>query len=147
VWPNLVALAESLRIPTALLSATLPAGSSRLRWPARVTLAKAHARLSAVGAISMGDASRYARLGVSAERLRVIGDARFDQVWERAARVDLARPELGRLGKIAGPTLVAGSTWPEDEARLIRAVVRSRRSDIRLILVPHEPSLRAMFGP
>jgi 3-deoxy-D-manno-octulosonic-acid transferase len=39
-------------------------------------------------------------------------------------------------------TLVAGSTWPADEAVLLRAFARlsRRRADARLILVPHEPT-------
>ncbi len=40
------------------------------------------------------------------------------------------------------PTLVAGSTWPGDEAVLLRAFaeVLGSRPDARLILVPHEPT-------
>jgi 3-deoxy-D-manno-octulosonic-acid transferase len=53
------------------------------------------------------------------------------------------------LGRIAGlpdrgdpALLVAGSTWPEDEAVLLPALaqVRMKRPDVRLLLVPHRPS-------
>jgi 3-deoxy-D-manno-octulosonic-acid transferase len=48
---------------------------------------------------------------------------------------------LLRFGKGA-PTLVAGSTWPEDETVLLQAFgeLLRRRPDARLILVPHEPT-------
>jgi 3-deoxy-D-manno-octulosonic-acid transferase len=48
---------------------------------------------------------------------------------------------LLRLGQGA-PTLVAGSTWPADEAVILPAFagVRRRHPDARLILVPHEPT-------
>jgi 3-deoxy-D-manno-octulosonic-acid transferase len=48
---------------------------------------------------------------------------------------------LFRFGRGA-PTLVAGSTWPRDEAVLLQAFarVRARHADARLIIVPHEPT-------
>jgi 3-deoxy-D-manno-octulosonic-acid transferase len=61
-------------------------------------------------------------------------------VVERIAGVrgDDALVGFGR----GAPTLVAGSTWPEDEAVLLRAFarVRARHPAARLILVPHEPT-------
>jgi 3-deoxy-D-manno-octulosonic-acid transferase len=77
---------------------------------------------------------------VPAERIRVLGDPRFDSVLERVGGMDPADPLL-RFGHGAG-TMVAGSTWPPDEAVLLRAFagVRRRNPDARLILVPHEPT-------
>jgi 3-deoxy-D-manno-octulosonic-acid transferase len=48
---------------------------------------------------------------------------------------------LKQFGR-GGPTLVAGSTWPGDEAVLLEAFARLRvqRPEARLILVPHEPT-------
>jgi 3-deoxy-D-manno-octulosonic-acid transferase len=71
----------------------------------------------------------------------VIGDARYDQVWARARGTDLSSPLLTRLGS-ARPTLVAGSTWPSDEAVLFPAWLDLRRamSSARLIVAPHEPT-------
>jgi 3-deoxy-D-manno-octulosonic-acid transferase len=49
------------------------------------------------------------------------------------------------LGRGA-PTMVAGSTWPGDEAVLLDAFsrVRAQHPDARLILVPHEPIPRRL---
>jgi 3-deoxy-D-manno-octulosonic-acid transferase len=141
VWPVLTREAEARGIRLALLSATLPAGSSRLRRPARALLGPAYRRLDVVGAIAGDDAARFAMLGVQPERVRVTGDARFDQVWRRAASVEREGPLLGALAADA-PTLVAGSTWPADEARLIPAAAALRLAGVplRLILAPHEPT-------
>jgi 3-deoxy-D-manno-octulosonic-acid transferase len=78
---------------------------------------------------------------VPAERIRVLGDPRFDSVAARVAAVAPDDPLLG-LGRGA-PTLVAGSTWPADEVVLLRAFdrLRERRPDARLIIVPHEPTV------
>ncbi len=142
VWPVLTREAVVRGVRLALLSATLPASSSRLRGPARALLAPAYGRLHRVAAISAGDAERFAGLGVPAERREVMGDARFDQVRRRADAVDRAAPLLTPLLAAVGPTLVAGSTWPADEDRLLPAVrrVRDAGHPLRLVLVPHEPT-------
>lgn len=142
VWPVLTreALARGVRL--ALLSATLPPGSSRLSARSRALLAPAHERLHHVAAISAEDSGRFSKLGVPAPRRSVMGDARCDQVWSRAAGVDRASPLLAPLLRPGPPTLVAGSTWPPDEDRLLPAVraVRDAGTPLRLVLAPHEPT-------
>lgn len=140
VWPNLTRLATRRGIPCALLSATLPANSSRLGWLARSLLSVAHQRLSTVGAISADDARRYARLGVTPNQLRVMGDARFDQVWRRSANPEDTRAVMHGLTPSGSCALVAGSTWPADEDQLLPAFAEVENSDLRLILAPHEPT-------
>ncbi|HEX8904026.1 MAG TPA: glycosyltransferase N-terminal domain-containing protein, partial [Longimicrobiaceae bacterium] len=116
--------------------------AGRLRGPARALLAPAYARLDAVAAISAEDAERFGRLGVPPERRSVMGDARFDQVWQRAQGVDRSSPLLAPFAGFDGTTLVAGSTWPEDEKVLLPAVAAlgGGGRSVRLILVPHEPT-------
>ncbi len=142
VWPVLTREADGRGVRMLLLSATLPARAGRLRGPARALLAPAYARLDAVAAISAEDAERFGRLGVPPERRSVMGDARFDQVWERAQAADRASPLLAPFAGFDGITLVAGSTWPEDEKHLLPAVaaLRGQGGGMRLILVPHEPT-------
>lgn len=142
VWPVLTREAASRGVRLAMLSGTLPAASSRLRGPARALLAPAYGRLDAVAAISADDAERFGALGVPAGRRGVMGDARFDQVWARAAAADRDSALLRPFAGFGGVTLVAGSTWPADEERLIPALARLRTADhpLRLIVVPHEPT-------
>jgi 3-deoxy-D-manno-octulosonic-acid transferase len=142
VWPVLTRRAKGRGVRLAMLSGTLPAASSRLRGPARALLAPAYRRLDAVAAISADDAARFGALGVPPERRTVMGDARFDQVSARAAAADRGSALLRPFAGFEGVTLVAGSTWPADEERLIPALARLRSADhpLRLILVPHEPT-------
>jgi 3-deoxy-D-manno-octulosonic-acid transferase len=142
VWPVLTREARARGVRLALLSATLPASSSRLGGVARAVLAPAYARLDLVAAISPADADRFAALGVPPERRTVMGDARFDQVWERAALADRASPLLAPFAGWSGPTLVAGSTWAPDEDNLIAALARLRGEGVplRLVVAPHEPT-------
>jgi 3-deoxy-D-manno-octulosonic-acid transferase len=139
LWPELATRAAAAGTQVAMVAATVSRGSSRLRWPARVLLRPGYRSVTAAAAISPEDGARLAHLGVSPEHIRILGDPRFDSV---AAKVQATSPTdpLLRFGQGA-PTMVAGSTWPEDEAVLLRAFVgvRGAHPDARLILVPHEP--------
>lgn len=141
VWPNLTREAERRGIPMVLLSATLPASSSRMRSTARRLLGPAYRRLTHVAAISPDDAERFAALGVPAARRSVMGDARFDQVLERTASASTS-PWPARLASGTHFVLVAGSTWPPDEEILLRALREAgpRSPPLRLVLAPHEPT-------
>ena len=140
LWPELATRAAQRGATVAIVAATVSPGSGRLRWPARQLLQPGYAAVSAAGAIADDDASRLERLGVPKERIRVLGDPRFDSVVAKVGAVAAEDPLL-RFGRGA-PTLVAGSTWPADEAVLLEAFsrLRVRRADARLIVVPHEPT-------
>ena len=146
LWPELAVRAAARGTTVALVAATVSPGSGRLRWPARALLRAGYEAVGAAAAVSEEDAERLARLGVSPERIRVLGDPRYDSVVERIAGVSDGEPLL-RFGRGA-PTLVAGSTWPEDEAVLLAAFARVRATHpaARLVLVPHEPTARHLLA-
>jgi 3-deoxy-D-manno-octulosonic-acid transferase len=141
VWPNLTKLAHARGVRLGLVSATLAEGSSRRSGFAAALLRDAYAALDIVGAVDPADAERLLSLGVRREAITVTGDTRYDQVWERAARVDRGSLVLAPLASDR-PTLVAGSTWPSDERVLLPAFVQLRRAlpSARLIIAPHEPT-------
>lgn len=141
VWPTLTREAERRGVPMALVAATLPAGAGRLRRLARPFLRPAFRRLERVCAISEEDGERFGLLGVPGGRVVVTGDPAVDSA---AARAEGADPDASHLAPFAGEerlTLVAGSTWPSDEAVLLPAAdrVRARHPGLRLVVAPHEP--------
>lgn len=141
VWPILTREASRLGVSLGLISATLAAASSRRSGWATGLLRQAYASLDSVGAVDAADADRLVELGVRPGVITVTGDTRFDQVWERARSVDMGGALLGPLAS-ERPTLVAGSTWPADEAELLPAwaALASREAGVRLIVAPHEPT-------
>jgi 3-deoxy-D-manno-octulosonic-acid transferase len=141
VWPALTAQAARRGVRLALLSGTVAPDSTRLHPLARALTRDAYAALDAVGAISADDAERLITLGARRDRVRVTGDARYDQVWERADSVAADDPLLAPL-RCDRPTVVAGSTWPADERVLGPAWERvaAECPTARLVLVPHEPT-------
>lgn len=151
VWPQLVLSASERGLPVAMISATVAKTSGRGGFFARSLLVKAYASLRAVGAIDQANAGRMEGLGVARSAISVTGDTRFDQVWDRAQRaVGSESKAAGVLRLLASDrfTLVAGSTWPSDEAPLFKIWERIQQEypDARLIIAPHEPSERHLQG-
>jgi len=152
VWPELTLAAARRGVKLGLISATVAPESSRLRWPTRQWAASAYHALDSIGTISEDDGQRLELLGARAEAIAVTGDTRYDSVAERAARLDRTREPLARL--IAAPgaadtfTIVAGSTWPSDEAVLLPAFadLLHQLPTARLLLAPHEPNPDHLAG-
>jgi 3-deoxy-D-manno-octulosonic-acid transferase len=157
VWPVVTREAAQAGARMVMVNAVLSEGSGRLRWLGRSFLEAAYRRLDQVGAVSEAHADRYEILGVPPGRIRITGDARFDQVWRRiedrglaairdapdaADRVpDDLRPVWDVLHDPDAFTLVAGSTWPADEKVLFPALgVLRRTRNLRLVIAPHEPT-------
>lgn len=144
VWPELTLAAGRRDVRLGLVAATVAPNSSRLSWPVRGWAAEAYAAIDRVGATSPEDAERLGRLGARPEAISVTGDTRYDSVTERAARLDRARQPFACLAASRAFTIVAGSTWPGDEAVLLPAFADFQRADpaapSRLVLVPHEPT-------
>ncbi|MDD3642309.1 MAG: glycosyltransferase N-terminal domain-containing protein [Candidatus Krumholzibacteria bacterium] len=144
LWPNLIAEAHRSGVPQVLVSGTLSPGSWRLSPVARGFYRSLYERLDAIAAITGEDAARFARGLPDPSRVIVAGDTRFDQV---CARIDAPVSKLppavfsGRR-----PLLIAGSTWPKDEAVVIPgfARLRAEEPEAGLIVAPHEPTAQRL---
>ncbi len=139
IWPLLTETAAELGVKLGVVSGTLSRHSRRGGMLGRQLLGDAYRKFDSVGAASPGDAKRFRAQGVPYARVSVTGDTRYDQVWERATHGDTALVESLRSVR---PTVVAGSTWPSDERRLLKAWagVMKGLPHARLIIAPHEIS-------
>ncbi|HXQ29798.1 MAG TPA: glycosyltransferase N-terminal domain-containing protein [Gemmatimonadales bacterium] len=149
VWPELTLAAARRGVKLGLISATVATSSSRLRWPTRHWALAAYGALDRIGAISPDDARRLELLGARPETIEVTGDTRYDSVAERAARLDRAREPFARLAATPSSfTIVAGSTWPPDEAVVLPAFadLLGQVPGARLVLAPHEPNPDHLAG-
>ncbi len=140
LWPELATRARGRGVRTGMIAATVSPVSGRLREPARSLTRPGYEALELAGAISEADGGRLQALGTPGPAIRTTGDPRFDSALAIAGQVPDTEPILA-MGRGA-PTLVAGSTWPPDQAVLLAAFARvlTRAPDARLILVPHEPT-------
>jgi len=143
VWPTLAELAERRGVALALVGGTVPVGARRAAWPARGLLRPTWARLSLVCANNSEDAGGFVELGVAADRVVVTGDPGIDSAAQRAQGADPDAPWLAPFHRDPRPTVVAGSTWPADDAHLLPALrtVRAQVPGLRAVLAPHEPSV------
>ena len=150
VWPELTLAAARRGTKLGLISATVAPHSSRLRWPTRGWAEAAYRALDRIGTISADDGRRLELLGARRDAIEVTGDTRYDSVAERAERFDRTRDPFARLAIVpAGTfTIVAGSTWPADEAVVVPAFADfvAQVPGARLILAPHEPNPDHLAG-
>lgn len=151
VWPEMARQTARRNIPSLLFSATLTKQSGRARglgrWMSRATFSN----LSAIFAVSREDADVFASLDLKNDlenecgnsrahtQVREAGDTRYDQVIQRLAKPKPIKDSLFPSAEAHLPIIVCGSTWAEDEAVLLPAILRMK-GQARFVLVPHEPT-------
>ncbi|MBZ0263378.1 hypothetical protein K8I28_01805 [bacterium] len=141
VWPNLVWQAKQKGIPSVLVNGNFRPDSTRLVPVIRHFNHDVMKALTAIYAVAEDDAERFRHLTPSGPVISAAGDTRFDRVRERALSSHADQGELGSLLK-GRKIVVAGSTWQEDEKRLLAAWenIASENDEATLLLVPHEPT-------
>ena len=143
LWPNLIVETSKLHIPQILISGTLSSSSKRLSTFAKSFYGHLYSLLDSIAAISDEDAERFREYGQNSN-IFTAGDTRFDQVLQRTNNSTANLPDI--LISAAGDFIIAGSTWPEDEKLVIRGFSQLSKDhpNLKLILVPHEPTLKRL---
>jgi len=142
VWPNMIWELHRQNVPTLIANATMRESSARLLPISRAFHRALYDCIDDILTVSAADAEAFHRFHLNHAHVEPIGDTRFDQVCTRSteARKHHILPDSVAKGK---KVVVAGSTWPEDEAVLLPAFLELRQhtGDVLLVLVPHEPTL------
>lgn len=145
LWPNLVWTAAERGVPLAQACGRLAGGSARLERRARALTSRLYRDFRAIGVVSEEDAALVRELGVPPAAVAVTGDTRIDV---SLARVEGAAslPPVWDPPSGTGPVVVAGSTWPADEAVVLPAVarLRARHPGLVAVVAPHEPTAAAV---
>lgn len=139
LWPNLIWESRRRGVPVLLFDATLSPSSRRLAAPARWLYRSVYAAIDRIVAISDDDARRFAEAVPGHGAIAVAGDTRFDRVMERWQQRSQTRIEFDPGD---GTVLIAGSTWPADEAVLLEPVrgLLASNPGLHLVIAPHEPA-------
>lgn len=135
LWPEALRQTKGRKIPSLLFSCTRPPlkGFRKLSAPFYGIF---YSLLNDIYCVSAVDENNLHAL--TATPVKVSGDTRYDQV---AFRLQQQRDFSSKLKPSSVPRLIAGSTWPQDEAVLLPALadlMKTRELDV--ILVPHEPT-------
>lgn len=134
VWPELIHQLTRAGVPVHLFAAHVVERALPLRWWA-VTHRRAWQSLASVRVQDQASVDRLAAIGVPAT---VLGDPRFDRVLALAAAAQ-ELPEIAALRDWVGSRtcLVAGSTWPAEEA-VLADWWAAHAAHTALIIAPHE---------
>lgn len=131
LWPQMIESLSQKNIPVYLFSATFSSGMQKASWASRQILGPALAQVKKIYFVSTAD-SRFCQDLYPSTTGEIFGDTRYDQVFFRlqsAQSLSLPRYEK---------TLIAGSTWEEDESVLIPAAAELKKQNFKWIWVPHE---------
>lgn len=134
LWPNLLWHVGQKKIPIFLVNARLSCRSLKGYLKIRPLFAHLFSLFTAIMAQTEEDRQRFKKIGVSPDRIEVMGNIKFDQpvpeVDDRLAALLGSRPDA--------PLLLAGSTHPGEEKILADLYVRLKRA---------YPTLRMMVAP
>ncbi len=139
IWPNLFRACSRRKVPLILANARLSPrsflGFQRVRGLVARTLADVHL----IAAQSRADADRFVALGAPADRVRVMGNLKYD-LSVKAEDIEAGgalRQALGSDRRV----IVAVSTHQGEDGLILDAFdrVRAEMPDTALILVPRHP--------
>jgi len=139
IWPNFLWTAEDFGIPTFLVNARLSERSFRGYKRFGFLFRPLFAGFAGVGCQNEADAERLRQLGCQPEKIRVVGNLKYD-----AAKLDERQPLdvprfLAQLGVPKdAPVLIGGSTHAGEEGVLAEVFMRLRKKfpDLFLVVVP-----------
>jgi 3-deoxy-D-manno-octulosonic-acid transferase len=143
-WPEHIHQASRRGVPVLAVNARMSDRSFSRMQQFRFTHQAVLKGIARVLASSTRDAERFRALGYPDGRITVTGNIKLDlkiPVLSHAERAEL-RKELG-LG--VGLVLLGSSTWPGEEAALLKALHAARGNgvDCSLLLVPRHAERRA----
>ncbi len=142
VWPNHIWAIQEAGIPSFLIDATMKKNSAR-GLPILKNFHKyLFNDLSKILTVSQGDARRFESFVKDTDKIKVVGDTRFDRVYEKSLTSkerNLIDEELFKDNVV----FVAGSTWEEDQEILIPVFKKlcKYNKNLLLVIAPHEPSI------
>lgn len=142
LWPNMINELHKNNIPIYLVDATLRSTSPR-KYPFIKSFHKnLFSQLTRILTVSENDAKEFKSFGFNHEKIKAVGDTRFDRVFQRsnlAREKKLLKNELLKDKKV----FVAGSTWEQDEEVIFPAFLKLSEveENVLMIIAPHEPTL------
>jgi 3-deoxy-D-manno-octulosonic-acid transferase len=142
LWPNMILSLNKKNIPVYLVDATLRSTSPRKSPFLKSFHKNLFSQLARILTVSKNDAKEFKSFGFNGERIKAVGDTRFDRVYKRslmAKEKKLINEELLKGKKV----FVAGSTWEQDEEVILPAFSKLSEVDetVVMIIAPHEPTL------
>ena len=142
IWPNVIYKLKELNYPVFIVDATMRKDSLRT-LPFMKSFHKAlYSNFSGFLTVSKSDAEGFKLFNCNDEKIKVVGDTRFDRVLQKSMQARDKRL-INKTVIENKKVFVAGSTWEQDEEVILPAFVKLAKFDknVMLIIAPHEPTL------
>jgi 3-deoxy-D-manno-octulosonic-acid transferase len=142
IWPNHIWQLSNKKIPVFLVDATMKKSSPRKFLLVRSFHKSLFKDITKILTVSRADADGFKSFGCGEEKVSVVGDTRFDRVYQKslsAKERNLIKPSVLDGRKV----FVAGSTWEQDEEIILPAFTKLTKfdKDVIMIIAPHEPTI------
>jgi 3-deoxy-D-manno-octulosonic-acid transferase len=141
LWPNLLRAAQEAGTRVVMVNARISKRSLRRYQLVRPFMRRVLADVDEICAQTEEGADRFRQLGAPPERVRMVGNLKFDAqpplLGEFARSLKAALRQAQR-----GPVLVAASTMPGEEPLVLQAwdLIQARYAQALLILAPRHPA-------
>ncbi len=145
LWPNHLRALQRQKVPIFIANATLRQNTARGLPLAKQFHRAIYNSLDYILTVSESDKKMFESFDLDHPLVDVMGDTRYDQVWQRSA--DSKTHHYLPASLVEGKKLlVIGSSWQEDEDELFPALRKlvAAYSDLLIILVPHEPNTETL---
>lgn len=139
IWPNFFKLCWESGAKLLILNGRISPRSYKKYMKTRFFWRKILENVSTVGVISETDAERIRDMGMEAQKVQVVGNAKYDSLASRASDPALAVEISKKLGIPPGSLVfVAGSTHPGEESIVLNVyrALLSNFPELLLVLVP-----------
>jgi 3-deoxy-D-manno-octulosonic-acid transferase len=139
IWFNFIREAAERDIKICIANARLSEKSFRRYLLIRKTIQRVLDKVSLILAQSESDADRFSKLGASAEKIKVVGNLKFDVLIDESED-DLSRLFQERFGSEDLIILAASTHYPE-ENWILEAFKKVRETfpRVRLMIAPRHP--------
>jgi 3-deoxy-D-manno-octulosonic-acid transferase len=139
IWPNFIRICKESGAKLLILNGRISPRSYKRYMRTKAFWKRVLQGIDEIGVISETDASRIKDIGIDENKIRVVGNAKYDSLASRASDPALQAEVYKKLGIVPGSlVLVAGSTHYNEES-IILDVYRgllAKYPDLMLILVP-----------
>lgn len=141
-WPNFVRVLKEKQIPSYIVDATMRSDSKRLWFVSKSFHKTLFDDVSKILTVSEDDAKNFGLFDFPTEKLKAVGDTRFDRVYIKS--LEAKSKKLFAEGFFEGKKVfVFGSSWEADEEVVLPAIEKLFKYDknIVMIIAPHEPTI------
>ena len=136
MWPNLIRYARKQGVPTVMINGRISEHSFRGYRKIRFITRRLLPQIHWFCVQSAEDRDRLLALGAPADRMEIVGSAKYDIGSTAPTAEARARAVLAKIGVKPGqPVLVGGSTWDGEEAALLDIYREAKKAHPGLILV------------